>query len=190
MNQNNASDRQLKTIWRYFEEQRPDRLAQVLCSMARSGIENPLSLLNDHPFSDDWRDFAIEAVNNYLLSRSGYVYVVTNPVNKDVYKIGSTSGGKHRIKRLRTAGVLGEFHPVASYWVMDRYSVEACAHRVMAQVAQMRDRELFFTDYRTAIQVLKDAADADNNMLLKTFNGMLKITIPASHGGDENHDEI
>lgn len=146
------------------------RLAKALLEMARGGISRPLDAFADHPLADEWHDFAHAAVCAHLDSRRGLVYVASNPVHVGLYKVGSTAGETTaaRLKSLRTAGVVGEFHEIESFACLDRFGAERRAHRAMATQSQQH-KEFFVTDHRTVTDVVRDCVASDNAALEKAF---------------------
>ena len=163
------SSNHLKKIWRCFEEQRHIALAKLLVKMARDGDSKPVDVFKDHPLYDEWSDFSYLSINMYFKKRCGIVYVVGNPVNRDVYKIGETSGNKDRLKSLRTAGVLGRYELVDSVLAWDRFYCESSAHRNAEKLSTYRDRELFQMKFSDAIKTVQEVVKKDNRILSNAF---------------------
>lgn len=156
----------LRALWSHFEAGRAQRLASLLCREARLG-RAAMSCFVGHPLEDDWRDFASQSLQEYLQTRRGRVYVVTNPVNAGLYKVGQTREDMAaRLKSLNSAGVVGYFVEVHSVVVSDRFYVERAAQRRLAQSAA-RHKEFFQCDFGTAMQALQVAAAADEAALAR-----------------------
>lgn len=137
--------------------------------MARQSITNPMWALVDHPFDDDWRDFAARAVQKHQARRQGIVYVVVNPVNAHWFKVGVTGKCLNtRLRSLRTAGVVGQFIEVDQIHALDRFGAEGRAHKAMNLLSE-RHKEFFVTDWKTACRVLRNSVEEDNAVLLAAF---------------------
>jgi hypothetical protein len=155
-------------LWSHFETGRASALAALLCKEVRRGLTRPYDSFAGHVLEDDWRDFALQSVREYLMPRAGHVYVVANPVNAGLYKVGQTKNDvRKRLKSLNSAGVVGYFLEVSSRQVQDRFWVEAHAQRALAAVAQQH-KEFFKCSYEQAMTAVEDAAnrDAEHNTIL------------------------
>jgi hypothetical protein len=162
-----------KILIRLFERKDGTRTSEILFSMARKGIMDPMSSLFDHPLEDDWRDFAGAAVHERIEKRKGIVYVVANPVNNGLYKVGLTGGIlEKRIRSLKTAGVVGEFIEVDHAHALDRFAAEKMAHRALGAVSQSH-KEFFVTDWKTACQAVQDSVASDNALLRLAFRAIV-----------------
>lgn len=162
----------LRALWTAYERQDSPRVARLLCALARRGERNPMASFSDHPFADDFTDFAANAVSEHLRRRQGIVYVVANPVNKGFYKIGVTAHDvKKRLRSLRSAGVVGEFFEVDAVFALDRFAAEKRAHRKMAAVAP-KHKEFFVTEYKVAIEAVQTSAAVENKVLSQAFPGV------------------
>lgn len=169
------SKRTLRTLWSCFEQDDGARAAQKLCKLVRRGVTDPLELFADHPLADEWRDFALKSVHDFLRQRTGLVYVATNPVHAGVYKIGVTAFDvRKRMSSLKTAGVLGSFIEVGQERALDRFQAEARALREMAQRGE-RHKELFRTSYATALRCVDQGVSQDNAALIAAFPGVERI---------------
>jgi hypothetical protein len=165
-----------RLLARLFEEHNAPRTAEVLLDGVRSGVRDPLNSLFGHPLEDEWVDFAAHAVRERLQKRMGTVYVVTNPVHKDLYKVGMTSSSlEKRLRSLKTAGVVGEFIEVDQVQVLDRFVVERMAHHALASKAE-RHKEFFVTDWRSARLAILEAAAMDNHRLLQAFKNRMSAS--------------
>lgn len=169
----------LRALWAAYERQDAPRVARLLCALARRGEKSPMASFSEHPFADDFTDFAAAAVADHLRQRQGIVYVVANPVNRGFYKIGVTAHDvKKRLRSLRSAGVVGEFVEVDAVFALDRFAAEKRAHRKMAAVAPQH-KEFFVTDFRVASEAVQSSVAAENEVLTRAFPGVdLETSVP------------
>lgn len=162
-----------RALQRLIDSGDQNRLAKALLTMARMGEKNPLSVLHGHPLQDEWMDFAAGAVRQYVLHRSGTVYVVANPVHVNLYKVGVTKGPlEKRLRSLKTAGVVGEFIEIDQVFALDRFAAERLAHHILSSRVE-RHKEFFVTDYQTACAVVRKTVEADNSILERAFRTIL-----------------
>jgi hypothetical protein len=120
-------------------------MGSYLCKLARRGHADLLATFDEHPLGDDWKDFAFEGLRNHFASSAGTVYVVTNPVHVNLYKVGQTQGAvAERISSLNSAGVVGYFIAVTDVQVKDRFAVEAAVHRVLRSREGSQSHKEFF----------------------------------------------
>lgn len=149
-------------LWSHFEAGRSEALAALLCKEVRRGLTRPYESFSGHVLEDDWRDFALQSVRAHLAARAGYVYVVVNPVNPTLFKVGQTKRSvSERLASLNSAGVVGYFLEVASFPVHDRFWVEASAQRALAGLAEQH-KEFFKCSSEQAVAAVRAAAEADN----------------------------
>lgn len=137
----------------YLADNRVAHSALMLKHM-RKGV-TPSELVYEHPFADEWLDWAHEALGEYLLPRNGVVYVATNAASKvPLFKVGQTRlSASARVTSLRTAGVLGHYVLLGEWWVRDRHFVEAQAlARLRARYEH--DRELIAAPCDTVLEVV------------------------------------
>lgn len=167
-----------KILLRAYERGDEGRMAKLLFGLARRGHDNPLLAMRGHPLEDEWMDFAIRSVRKHQANRSGFVYVVANPVFRRLYKVGSTSKSlEQRIRSLETAGVVGEFVEVFQSPAIDRFAAEARAHRALSAMANQY-KEFFDIDWQTACRVTREAVECDNALLARAFD-WLHLQTPA-----------
>lgn len=162
----NASHR---ALWSLFATAQSARLGSYLCKLARRGHTNLLATFNEHPLGDDWKDFAHEALRSHFVRSAGTVYVVTNPVHVNLYKVGQTQGDvQERISSLNSAGVVGYFVPVTDVQVKDRFAVEAAVHRVLrARKGTQNHKEFFECTWDVAMEALREQVARENAALVQ-----------------------
>ena len=156
-----------RALWTLFETEQSARMGSYLCKLARRGHANLLATFDDHPIGDDWKDFAFAAIHSHFARCSGTVYVVTNPVHVNLYKVGQTQGEvAERISSLNSAGVVGYFVPVTDVQVKDRFAVEAAVHRVLrAREGTQSHKEFFQCTWDVATEALREQVVRENAAL-------------------------
>lgn len=156
-----------KALWNLFQNEQAVRLGTYLCELARRGHTNILSTFDDHPLADDWQDFAWQSLKEHFSRTEGTVYVVTNPVHVNLYKIGQTRGAVgERIKSLDSAGVVGYFVPVASRQVADRFAVEVAVRRALRlKEGRQTHKEFVACTWEEAIAALEAETARETEVL-------------------------
>ncbi|MDO8416338.1 MAG: GIY-YIG nuclease family protein [Agitococcus sp.] len=122
----------MQRLYTAFLQQDPFRYANILTHAIRQGAVGFSEVINEHVLGDDWLDFTHQAMAQYWATRRGIVYVVTNPVHYDCFKVGkSTQSMTQRLKQLNNEAVVGTFIPVHHWAVHDCHFLERDAHRVL-----------------------------------------------------------
>jgi hypothetical protein len=130
-----------------------------------------LATFDEHPLADDWKDAAYEGLRKHFDNCAGTVYVVTNPVHVNLYKVGQTQRAvDDRITSLNSAGVVGYFIPVADVQVQDRFAVEAAVHRLLKSRDDAQfHKEFFSCTWDVAINALHEQTSIEAEHLAQ-FN--------------------
>ena len=90
-----------------------------------------------------FNDAAFSGLENYELTRSGYVYVVTNPAWPEWVKIGMAIDAEDRCNGYQTSSPFRDFVLHHSVYCDDRRSLERKAHTAVEHIAEERNAEWF-----------------------------------------------
>ena len=132
--------------------------------LTRRSTTNPTALVSRRL---DWRrerdrssesalsrsDWVCFNVRLKILSKTGYIYFLTNPSYEGLLKIGVTSRTiQERLSELRTTGVPAPFHCVALFQVGDPKGTELHVHRALKDYRESSDREFFRISLKAALE--------------------------------------
>jgi len=112
-------------------------------------------LENSEEFSDDLKDFFMQSFKKH--SKAGWIYLATNPVNKNIFKIGFTSKTvTKREKSLNKENLFGELIIIESWYVPDVHLYESQVHKDLKSFKVLK--EFFkFDSYIQASKLIKDS---------------------------------
>lgn len=112
-----------------------------------------LNILEKSELREDLIDFYFKSFSKN--SKKGFIYLATNPVNKNIFKIGMTRKNPiERQKTLNKESVFGDLIIIESWMVPDIFLYEAYLHR---QIKNLRiTKEFFkFDNYQKAIETIE-----------------------------------
>lgn len=101
-----------------------------------------------------FEDAAFSSLRNYKHTKSGYVYVISNPAWKGWVKIGMAIDAEDRLKSYQTSSPYRDYQLLHSVYVTDRRSIEKKAHRKIAKIAEEKQNEWFKVDAVEAIDCI------------------------------------
>lgn len=134
--------------------------ARILSRTVRKGQTSPRAEMRNHVLYDDWIDFSNSSLDSYWISRKGYIYLATNPIFRDCFKIGKTKNLPGiRIKQLNNESVLGKFELVSWWRVHDCHYLEKEIHRELRHFTIQK--EFFAGTYLTLIPQINAVIAAD-----------------------------
>jgi len=101
-----------------------------------------------------FEDAAFSSLRNYKHTKSGYVYVITNPAWKGWVKIGMAIDAEDRLKSYQTSSPYRDYQLLHSVYVTDRRAIERKAHRKISKIAEDKQNEWFQVDVIEAIDCI------------------------------------
>jgi len=101
-----------------------------------------------------FEDAAFSSLRNYKHTKSGYVYVITNPAWKGWVKIGMAIDAEDRLKSYQTSSPYRDYQLLHSVYVTDRRAIERKAHRKVSKIAEDKQNEWFKVDAIEAIDCI------------------------------------
>ena len=101
-----------------------------------------------------FEDAAFSSLRNYRHTKSGYVYVISNPAWKGWVKIGMAIDAEDRCNSYQTSSPFRDYNLLYSVYVTDRRVMEKKAHRRIAKIAEDRQNEWFLIDPLEAIDFI------------------------------------
>lgn len=110
-----------------------------------------------------FEDAAFSSLRNYKKTRSGYVYVVTNPAWKGWCKVGMAIDAEDRCNSYQTSSPFRDYNLIYYVYVTDRRAIEKKAHKRIAKIAEDRQNEWFFVDAIQAVDCITDILKKQNS---------------------------
>jgi hypothetical protein len=101
-----------------------------------------------------FEDAAFSSLRNYKHTKSGYVYVISNPAWKGWVKIGMAIDAEDRLKSYQTSSPYRDYQLLHSVYVTDRRAIERKAHRKVSKIAEDKQNEWFKVDAIEAIDCI------------------------------------
>ena len=101
-----------------------------------------------------FNDAAFSSLENYELTRSGYVYAVTNPAWPDWVKIGMAIDAEDRCNGYQTSSPFRDYQLHHSVYCDDRRSLERKAHKAVERIAEERNGEWFKLPVEDAVSCI------------------------------------
>ena len=101
-----------------------------------------------------FEDAAFSSLRNYKHTKSGYVYVISNPAWKGWVKIGMAIDAEDRLKSYQTSSPYRDYQLLHSVYVTDRRAIEKKAHRKIGKIAEEKQNEWFKVDAIEAIDCI------------------------------------
>jgi hypothetical protein len=101
-----------------------------------------------------FEDAAFSSLRNYKHTKSGYVYVISNPAWKGWVKIGMAIDAEDRLKSYQTSSPYRDYQLLHSVYVTDRRAIERKAHRKIGKIAEEKQNEWFKVDAVEAIDCI------------------------------------
>lgn len=110
-----------------------------------------------------FEDAAFSSLKNYKSTKSGYVYIITNPAWKGWVKVGMAIDAEDRLKGYQTSSPFRDYHLQYSVYTPDRRALERKAHRKIAKIANSRNSEWFEVDLLEAIDCIAGILKKQNS---------------------------
>lgn len=150
-------DRLLKTLLSALDAENDRQFTRSLrLFLLKHGSSAWRSATSAHPLGDELNDHAHACMNAHFQKSRGYLYVAANPMLEGFVKVGTTTlPPNKRMKSLTSAGVVGEFFLLKSWFVHDRFAIEALAHRHLA--GPLRHKEFFKVHWEVAFTAVEQA---------------------------------
>lgn len=101
-------------------------------------------------------DAAFSSLKNYTSTKSGYVYVITNPAWSDWVKIGMAVDAEDRLASYQTSSPLRDYALQYSVYYKDRRKAERKAHKLATELATDRKGEWFQMPVEDAVECITD----------------------------------
>lgn len=101
-----------------------------------------------------FEDAAFSSLKNYKHTKSGFVYVITNPAWKGWVKIGMAIDAEDRLKSYQTSSPYRDYQLLHSVYVTDRRAIEKKAHRKVSKICEEKQNEWFKVDAIEAIDCI------------------------------------
>jgi dihydroorotase len=130
-------------------------------------------LLFDEQFGGNILNEDIEALQEYLINKKGWIYIATTK-DHHLYKIGRT--GKtplERAKSLSTTGVLNSYEITFSLPFFNQYIAEKNIFKTLKKFRSQKGKEFFQVNKDVAIK----AIEAEYKKQEKLLNRFLKTSI-------------
>ena len=99
---------------------------------------------------------AFSSLENYTSTKSGYVYVITNPAWSDWVKVGMAIDAEDRLASYQTSSPLRDYELQYSVYCRDRRKSERKAHKLATELATDRKGEWFKLSVETAVECISD----------------------------------
>lgn len=107
-----------------------------------------------HPLGDTLLDTATAWIQSHMQQTQGYVYMVVNPSQPGLYKVGKTK--KHmasRLKGLNNEAIPVDFVVVGVWPVLNYHQAETQLHQLLA-TQYTKKKEFFAGDYKTLLPTI------------------------------------
>ena len=101
-----------------------------------------------------FEDAAFSSLRNYKHTKSGFVYVISNPAWKGWVKIGMAIDAEDRLKSYQTSSPYRDYQLLHSVYVTDRRAIEKKAHRKVSKICEEKQNEWFKVDAIEAIDCI------------------------------------
>ena len=101
-----------------------------------------------------FEDAAFSSLRNYKHTKSGFVYVISNPAWKGWVKIGMAIDAEDRLKSYQTSSPYRDYQLLHSVYVTDRRAIEKKAHRKIGKICEEKQNEWFKVDAIEAIDCI------------------------------------
>ena len=103
-----------------------------------------------------FNDAAFSSLENYKLTKSGYVYVITNPAWPDWVKVGMAIDAQDRLNSYQTSSPLRDYELKYSVYCKDRRKAERKAHKSVEAICVDRKGEWFQLTVEDAVECISD----------------------------------
>ena len=97
---------------------------------------------------------AFSSLQNYKLTKEGYVYVISNPAWPEWVKIGMAIDAEDRCKGYQTSSPFRDYQLHHSVYCDDRRSLERKAHKAVGRLAEQRNGEWFKIPVEDAVSCI------------------------------------
>lgn len=138
-------------------------------NLMRRIIHCGVPIRSSHPLRDEMADEFRCAFKRHVANKSGVLYIAINPVLHRWHKLGFTRKGLDaRMGSLKSAGVLGLYHPIASWPVIDAPFMEVEAKKRLKPYCV--DGELYWIDYESMIKTVGEVVSDTHHKIKSVLN--------------------
>lgn len=133
------------------------------------GTPEPLrDQFKEHPLYDEWCEFTISKVEEYLRSRRGFLYVAETPQYPETFKVGFTRKSVSvRLAVLSGTSVIYPFREAFSMNSHDCIYVERLFHKHLRTSGLAQAKEFYRIDLTYAVATLNLINSVDAEILHK-----------------------
>ena len=122
---------------------------------------NGIYIPNSHPLYRPGRyksfnDAAFSSLQNYNSTKTGYVYVITNPSWPEWVKVGMAIDAVDRLNSYQTSSPFRDYEIKYYVYCKDRRKSEGKAHKAVEAISESRNSEWFKVSVEDAVECISD----------------------------------